>query len=500
MFYFRCIFFTFYTNTGKMITDGIKALFDFIKFLHSNIDNYNNYNDLIKELEFLKTEKDRLNPENNYKDKLKYNEIQTELESKFKTLQDNTAKPIKAKAKDLDVCNFENEPNYSFNGVENEIHQLKESFKNEDLAEIFKHKNQYIEYRTTTHKNFLSLGFFFNNLDEITKNLFDFFKDNEQNEFEAFETKTITVNSQSKAFELYSKGYKEFEFEIIESYFLPDLSNGIFDLTLQNLVDCGLNKKDTSELLENKGNYILQCNEGNFFVSGENKKVYTGIEFYRKTYFNNGKLQFPYNCPDLIPDYFDLALHKFKQNRKEYLGKIYNDCDANFEFIKNEFDNTQKRIESQKEYLLKHKYHKFESKERDIEVCEAYIKFLKREDEKVKQSQQTEANNPDEVLLKNKDITIFKNDIGFTLFIKMFELYKNEQTHLANFSFLFFAMEKDFLVCSQADFVKFLENENYNISIEKIDYRQLDWKNNKKSKLYNSIKEPLQKKHEKSTI
>jgi hypothetical protein len=488
MFYFRCIFYTFYTNTGKkMITDKIKALFSFIDFLHSNIDNFNQYDDLIKELEFLKSEKNKLNPESNYKEKLKFDSLQLELESKFNKLQDNTANYIKAKAKELDICNFENEPNYSFNGVEEEIRQLKNDFKNEDLPKIFENKSKYLEYRNQTHKTYLSMSFFFENLDRLTKNLFDFFKDNEQNEFESFETKTITVNSQNKVFELYSKGYKQFEFEIIESYFLPDLSNGIFDLTLQNLVDCGLSKKNTSELLENKGNYLLQCNEGNFFVSGEEKKVYTGIEFYRKTYFNNGKLQFPYNCPDLIPNYFDLALHKFKQNRREYLGKIYNDCDANFEFIKNEVDNMQKRIDSQKEYLLKHKYHKFESKERDIEVCEAYIKFLKRKDEKFKQSQQTEANNPDEVLLKNKDITIFKNDIGFTLFIKMFEFYKNEQTHLANFSFLFFAMEKDFLVCSQADFVKFLENENYNISIEKIDNRQLDWKNNKKSKLYNSI-------------
>ncbi len=96
------------------------------------------------------------------------------------------------------------------------------------------------------------------------------------------------MNSQNKVFELYSKGYKEFKFEIIESYSLPDLSNGIFDLTFQNLVDYGLSIEHTSELLNTKGKYQLKCNEGNFFVSEEDKKVYTGIEFYRKTYFENG--------------------------------------------------------------------------------------------------------------------------------------------------------------------------------------------------------------------
>jgi hypothetical protein len=106
---------------------------------------------------------------------------------------------------------------------------------------------------------------------------------------------------------------------------------------------------------------------------------------------------------------------------------------------------------------------------------------------------QLEAVKPDEVL-KNEFDNIFKNDIGFTIFNKMFELYKVETNHLANFSFLFFVMEKDFLVCGQTDFKEFLRNEKYNIEIEKIDSRQwnLNMNKNKKSKLFNSIKERYQ--------
>lgn len=142
------------------------------------------------------------------------------------------------------------------------------------------------------------------------------------------------------------------------------------------------------------------------------------------------------------------------------------------------------------------------------------IKFLKKKRKelnvnKIKtqtdlnvQIEQAETKEPDESLLKNEDVKIFKNDFAFTLFYKMFEMYKPENRDLANFSFLFFAMEKDFLVCSQADFVKFLEIEKYNVNIDKIDSRQwhLDMNQNKKTKLYNSIKEPLQKKHNLSTI
>lgn len=190
-----------------MITPKIKALFKFIEYLHSNIDNFNLNNDLIKELELLKEERKKVDHKKTFKAKIKYDEFQAEIEKKFKTLQGNTANLIKAKAKELNVCNFDNnEPNYSFNGIETDIHQLKENFSKDDLPEIFKHKQQYIEYRKQTHKTFLSLAFFIDELDEVTKNLFDYFKETEQNEYEAFETKAIQVNDLSEAVELFSIG------------------------------------------------------------------------------------------------------------------------------------------------------------------------------------------------------------------------------------------------------------------------------------------------------
>ncbi len=57
MFYLRCIFYTFYINTGKMIIDDIKALFNFIEFLHSNIDNFNNIQRFNKTTGIYKAEK-----------------------------------------------------------------------------------------------------------------------------------------------------------------------------------------------------------------------------------------------------------------------------------------------------------------------------------------------------------------------------------------------------------------------------------------------------------
>jgi hypothetical protein len=165
---------------------------------------------LIKEIELLEVEKQKVILKKTFKDKLKYDEIQVEIEKKFKILQDNTANLIKEKAKELNVCDFDDELNYSFYDIETDIRQLKENFIKDDLPEIFKYKLQYIEYRTKTHKTFLSLGFFMNKLDEITKSLFDYFKETEQNEFEVFETKAIQVNNLSEAVALMSLGEEKF--------------------------------------------------------------------------------------------------------------------------------------------------------------------------------------------------------------------------------------------------------------------------------------------------
>lgn len=97
-------------------------------------------------------------------------------------------------------------------------------------------------------------------------------------------------------------------------------------------------------------------------------------------------------------------------------------------------------------------------------------------------------------LTKNKYPKVFSSDLGFTLFNKMHEYYTDEaEKKQANFSFLFYAMEEDFLVCNQKKFIDFIGNDEYKIIISKIDNRQFKARN--KSKLYNSTKNSYQKKH-----
>jgi len=92
-------------------------------------------------------------------------------------------------------------------------------------------------------------------------------------------------------------------------------------------------------------------------------------------------------------------------------------------------------------------------------------------------------------ILENEYPKIFKCSKSYCLFLKMNHIYSKEKNHLAYYSFLFYAMDQDkYLVCSGTDFVKFLNSE-FDIDIEKIDYRQYKAKN--KESLYNAIKENL---------
>ena len=86
---------------------------------------------------------------------------------------------------------------------------------------------------------------------------------------------------------------------------------------------------------------------------------------------------------------------------------------------------------------------------------------------------------------KNEFIDIFKNDLGYNLFLDLKENYKNTKNNLANYSFIFYALQKDYLVCSGTKFKDFLLN--FDISIDKIDTRQSG--SNTKTSLFKSFED-----------
>lgn len=187
-----------------MITPRIKALFRFIDYLYSNIETYKKYSKDIDDLNLLRTDQRQLKPKNNYKDRLKCNELNEAIERKQNVLYDKITTPIQAKSNELNICDFKN-TNQSHTGewrnsFLHEIEQLKSNIINSDLSEIVSHKDKYLKVRTET-KNEVIFGLnpFFADLDGLLKEFFDFFKDTEQNEFEAFETKPIQQQSNIKS-------------------------------------------------------------------------------------------------------------------------------------------------------------------------------------------------------------------------------------------------------------------------------------------------------------
>ena len=179
-----------------MITNKIQSLFDFIDFLHSNKENYiKNYIHLVKELEVLADKRSELKPLDNYSKKEKHSLIQKEIEDKFPTITENIYKPFTQKLLELEIWSGDETYSSIWNSNIEAISKFKNEFESADIPIVMDYKKKYLSFRTETHSNFLCLGLIFQELDEIFKELFDFFKDTVENEFENFEAKELKVNS-----------------------------------------------------------------------------------------------------------------------------------------------------------------------------------------------------------------------------------------------------------------------------------------------------------------
>jgi len=77
-----------------MITPRIKALFQFIEFLHSNIENFKQYDEVLRELHLLHGELLKLSSKETFKDKLKFNEVEEQFKEKLNVIQENIIQPL----------------------------------------------------------------------------------------------------------------------------------------------------------------------------------------------------------------------------------------------------------------------------------------------------------------------------------------------------------------------------------------------------------------------
>ena len=176
-----------------MITPKIKNLFEFIDFLHSNIDNFNKYDEVVNEINLINEERKRLRPSMNFKDRINDDELREGAKEKGQIVRENILQPIHTKVTELNICNLRKTGDL-YNWNKDEITQLMFGFDKDDLPEIFDHKYKYIEFRTKTNLERV-IRSLLDELNETLKELFDYFKETDENEFEAFETKIIPAKS-----------------------------------------------------------------------------------------------------------------------------------------------------------------------------------------------------------------------------------------------------------------------------------------------------------------
>lgn len=190
-----------------MIPERIQALFQFIDFLDVNKETYiNTYLPIVEELESLRIERNKLKPEGNYKDRIKYAEVQEVISRKFELVYQNVSTPILNKLLELKIWNGEEVYTSIYNMNIGAVQELKERFSIEDVKTIQAQKEKYINFRAETNSYFLSLQFPFEYLDEVLKSLFDYFKDVQINEFEKFVNEPVQVNSLSELLNEFQKG------------------------------------------------------------------------------------------------------------------------------------------------------------------------------------------------------------------------------------------------------------------------------------------------------
>lgn len=187
----------------------------------------------------------------------------------------------------------------------------------------------------------------------------------------------------------------------------------ILDLTIENLLKSGCNEAEANELFNTTGDYPLQCNNGSFYVSKLENKFYTEIDFFKKKYFESGNIAFPLECPDLIPNYFDLALNDFLLYEKEVLKSMFVEADQKVIFILRQIEAVKNEIDITKEKILKVPNFKFNYQKNSI--YNSYLEFLKRKE--IETTNTTHEPEAIDLSNTNSDFNLNKfNKITYNLF------------------------------------------------------------------------------------
>lgn len=162
-----------------MINTTVRALFDFIDFLHENTETFSNLAPTIERYDTLKKERYKLEKYQYYKDKLKYDELTKEMTEPHGIIRNTMIQPILKKAKALGICNddiFTSVYNFNTTGIREQTECFEEQT---DVPEIKAYGGKYTAFRKNVFLGYETLPMFFNDLDEVLGVLFTYFDSSE---------------------------------------------------------------------------------------------------------------------------------------------------------------------------------------------------------------------------------------------------------------------------------------------------------------------------------
>jgi hypothetical protein len=232
----------------------------------------------------------------------------------------------------------------------------------------------------------------------------------------------------------------------------------IIELTKENLQNCGFDNENIDRLIE-CDNYVSFLFKGTcYYANNIEKKIYTEIDGFRKYYLENGTISFPMDCPDLIPNYFDLALKNYLDKQILLLNTMFVESDQKEKFVLNEIEKIKRRIEVLKKDLKIKIYLINENNKKQIDILDSYLNFLKNKlDEQPQQIK---------IAIPNNIKPNLRNDIFEGNAIELFKYYYDCKAMVNNnrvhFRFLFEVMKKDGFIhdtVSLGQYIKFITKD-----------------------------------------
>lgn len=241
-----------------MIPERVKALFQFIDFLISNNENFQQYETEVKESDRLFQEQSELKRFENAYDKLKFEELQKRIDEIDSFLYSKIGLAIENKIIELNICNPQEVNPTLYNWNIGEIQHLKSNFQKEDVPALRGYCKKYFEYRANPSQ-YHKLNSFLHNLDELLNELFLYFFDLNNSSVAAFQ-KMENIKNYLSNLSKYIEG-KSLSYEVLcnaENVMAVDEYCNDLQQSFQMMVDRGEINRDVIEEMKEMLQDILE--------------------------------------------------------------------------------------------------------------------------------------------------------------------------------------------------------------------------------------------------